>query len=114
MERNALSNVVNLVEVSGLIDLAGVLENRVTEKCLPIFNVNGTYRKVLKSKMFAKLSYTLIDVPPNYTGLVDMGMIWRMAIPTTEYKVKNNGTSLHVGRPHRQSNHHHPGKAPLV
>ncbi len=67
------------------------MENRVTEECLSIFNVNGSFRKVQKSKMLEKLSMQTITKPTPYTALVDMGLIWRIASPNTEDREKDDG-----------------------
>ena len=51
MERDALKAVINLVEVSKLVDLTDLLEHRVVEECVALFNCNGTYRKTQKSNL---------------------------------------------------------------
>ncbi len=76
----ALASVVNLVDVSGLVSLSEVMKHRLTEECLPLSNVNGTFRKTQKSKLLQNLTQQLLEVP-SYTSLVDMGMIWRFASP---------------------------------
>ena len=45
MQRSALKAVIDLVEVSHLVDLAELLEHRVVEECMAIFNSNGRHRK---------------------------------------------------------------------
>lgn len=75
MENRALASVVNLVDVSSLMSLSYVTKYRITEECLTIFNVNGTFRKTQKSKILQKMIQQSVDVP-SYTTLVDMGMIW--------------------------------------
>ena len=45
MERSALKAVINLVEDSQLVKLPELLEHRVVEECVALFNSNGTYRK---------------------------------------------------------------------
>ena len=47
MESKALASVINLASESGM-KLEELFMHRVTEECLPIFNVNGTFRKVQK------------------------------------------------------------------
>ena len=47
MESKALASVINLVSNSGM-ELKRLLEYRVTQECLSIFNVNGMFRKVQK------------------------------------------------------------------
>ena len=56
MERRA---VINLVEVSQFVDLPQLLEHRVVEECMALFNSNGMYKKTQKSKLTQKLSLSL-------------------------------------------------------
>ena len=57
MKQNTLKAVViDLVEVSELVNLNELLEHRVVEECMALFNSNGTYRKTQKSKLIQKLS----------------------------------------------------------
>ena len=53
-----------------------VMKHRLTEECLTLFNVNGTFRKTQKSKILQKLTQQPLDVQ-SYMVFVDMGMIWR-------------------------------------
>ncbi|KAJ8375166.1 hypothetical protein SKAU_G00057460 [Synaphobranchus kaupii] len=92
MERNALKAVINLVEVSQLVNLPDLLENRVVEECVALFNSNGTYRKTQKSKLIHKLFLQSVDLQEPYIALVDMGMIWRMATPSAEDRQTQDGT----------------------
>lgn len=92
MERSALKAVINLVEVSQLVDLSELLAHRVVEECVALFNSNGTYRKTQKSKLIQKLSLQLVNLQEPYVALVDMGMIWRMATPSAEDRQKQDGT----------------------
>jgi hypothetical protein len=92
MERSALKAVIDLVEVSHLVDLAELLENRVVEECMAIFNSCGTYRKTQKSKLIDRLSLQYVDLQGRYTALIDMGMLWRIAPPTAEDRQTQYGT----------------------
>ena len=67
------------------------MKHRLTEECLTLFNVNGTFRKTQKSKLLQKLAQQSHDVQ-SYTALVDMGMIWRLASPTAEDREKGDGS----------------------
>ena len=67
------------------------MKHRLTEECLTLFNVNGTFRKTQKSKLLQKLTQQCLDVSSPYTALVDMGMIWWLALPTTEDREKGDG-----------------------
>jgi hypothetical protein len=42
MERSTLKAVIDLVEVSELVGLPDLLEHRVVEECMALFNCNGT------------------------------------------------------------------------
>ncbi len=55
MESWALAAVVNLVDISGLLSLSEVMKHHLTEECLTLFNVNGTFRKTHKSKLLLQL-----------------------------------------------------------
>ena len=92
MERNALKAVINLVDVSKLVDITELLEHRVIEECVPLFNYNGTYRKTQKSKLIQKFSLQYIQLQEPYIAIVDIGMIWRMATPSAEDRHTQDGT----------------------
>ncbi len=92
MESKAMASVLGLVENSGVLKLEDVLQHRVTAECLSIFNVNGTMRKVQKSKLQEKLTMTPVPEPDVYTSIVDMGLIWHLATPTVEDREKGDGT----------------------
>ncbi|KAL8590504.1 hypothetical protein ACOMHN_010940 [Nucella lapillus] len=79
MEQNALKAVIDLVDVSQLVDLPELLEHRIVEECVALFNSNGTYRKTQKSKLIQRLSLQHVELQEPYVALIDMGMIWRMA-----------------------------------
>ncbi len=42
MEQSALKAVINMVEVSQLVNLPELLEHCVVEECVALFNSNGT------------------------------------------------------------------------
>ena len=92
MEQQALKAVINLVDDSQLVDLHELLEHRVVEECVALFNSNGTYRKTQKSKLIQKFSPQPVDLQEPYIALIDMGMIWRMATPTVEDCQTQDGT----------------------
>ena len=57
------------------VTLVDILENRVSDECLVVFNTNGTMIKTQKSKLlqsfeFASLGFTDLQ---NYTVVVDIG-----------------------------------------
>ena len=100
MERGAFAVIVDLMEISKLVDLTQIMKHRITAKCLPIFNVNGTFREVQKSKLLGKLSLNPVNAPRLYTALVNMGLIWHLATPTPEDR-EVWWHSLYMGRLHR-------------
>jgi hypothetical protein len=97
MESKAMASVLGLVKESGALKLEDVLQHCITVECLSIFNVNGTMQKVQKSKLQEKLTMTPIPEPDVYTSIVDMGLIWHLATPTTEDRGKGDGTKYTWG-----------------
>ena len=92
MERDAMASVLGIVDSSGTLKLEDVMQHRVTPECLSIFNANGTFRKSQKSKLLQKLAMPVTPEPEVYTSVIDMGLIWRLAVPTTEDRDKRDGT----------------------
>lgn len=85
MERSGLAALVDLAEESGMLPLESALEGRVTEECLSLYNADGSMRKTMKSKLLDQFNLDPVaQEPDNYVGIVDMGMIWRLATPTPE------------------------------
>ena len=80
MERSALKAVIDLVEVSQLVDLSELFEHRVIEESMALFHSNGTYRKTHKSNLLRKLFLQSAHIQEKHTALVDMGMCHGMAI----------------------------------
>jgi len=95
MEHNALRAVIDLVENSQLVNLSEMLQHRVIDECVTLFNYNGAYRKTQKSKLIQKFFLQPITLQESYTVLVDtcMGMIWRMATPSPEDRQTQDGAS---------------------
>ena len=85
MENRALASIVNLIDVLSLPELMK------HQECLTLFNANSTFRKTQKSKLLQKLAYQPLDVN-SYMALVDMGMMWCLASPTAEERVKSDGS----------------------
>ena len=90
------------------MNLPKLLEHRVVEACVSLFNSNGTYRKTQKSKLVQKFSLQSVDLQEPYVALIDMGMIWRMATPTAEDRQTQNGT------PYKWSNYVHNHKVSSI
>ena len=93
MGRDTLKAVISLVEVSKLVDLTELLEHRVVEECVALFNCNGTYRKTQRSKRIQKFSLQYVDLQEPYIAIVDIGIIWRMATLSAEDRQTQDGTS---------------------
>ena len=91
MESKALASVIDLAGNSGIY-LQDLFKFRVTQECLSIFNVNGTFRKVQKSKLVQCFNIDKVDCPNVYIALIDMGMVLRQAIPNGDYRAKLDGS----------------------
>ena len=57
----------------------------MTEECLSMYNVDGSMRKISKSKLLHRFNLDPVPEKPHYhISLVDMGLIWQLATPTPE------------------------------
>ena len=86
---------IKLVDLCVKEDLP-IFESRITEECLSIYNVNGTIRKIQKSKLKDLLTFNEIN-PLHYVTIVDAGYFWRLSTPKSEEYQKNDG-SLYTWR----------------
>ena len=85
MEKNGLATLMDFAEKNSLIDLETFLEGRITEECLSLYNVDGSMRKTAKSKVLQGFVRKQHDGGlQSCISFVDMGLIWRLATPTTE------------------------------
>ena len=85
MEKAGLATLKDVADGSGLIKLESVLEWRVTDECLSVFNVDGSMHKTCKSKLLQEFTLDPVSKKPhNHISLVDMGLIWRLATPSSE------------------------------
>ena len=85
MENRAMAKLCTLAE-GKLLNLEYVMEYRLTDVCLAIFNINGSMRKPLKSILVECFTLKETTVDNRMVVLVDMGMLWRIATPTsTDY-----------------------------
>ena len=91
METKAPS-VLYLVEHSGSLKFEQALQHHIAQETLSLFNVNGTMRKVQKSKLLEKFTMTSITEADTYTMIVDMGLIWRTAAPNIEDRQECDGS----------------------
>ena len=85
MEQPGLASIISLAEGVGCLSLEQILKNRITDEWLSMFHVDGSKRKTTKCKLFECLNMTNVVLELNeYSSIVDMGMIWYLAIPNTE------------------------------
>jgi len=94
MEKSGLATLIDLTVGSGMVKLESVLEWRVTDECLSVYNVDGSMRKTCKSKLLYKFKlHPVPEKPQDHISLVDMGLIWRLATPTSDDReaVKRDG-----------------------
>ena len=59
------------------------MKYRVTDISLPLFNLDGTIRKAMKSKLQECLYFVSENLHSNI-AIIDMGLLWRAALPTKE------------------------------
>ena len=87
MERVGLASMIGLLKNTLAADI--IFENRVTEECLSIFNVDGSFRRTAKHKLLDHLNLQpTADKPALYYSLIDMSMLFRLATPTPEDREK--------------------------
>ena len=91
MERAGLAAIIDTVEKGGLVNLSEILQYRITKESLLVFNANGAFQKVRKSKLIQKLNFVPVD-PRVSVAIVEMVMIWRMPTPTREDWEKADAT----------------------
>ncbi|KAG1654985.1 hypothetical protein GQR58_024759 [Nymphon striatum] len=93
MESAGLAAIIELAEGTGALTLEEIMENRVTEECLSIFNVDGSLRHTAKSKLFEHLNLQpTADKPAIYSSLIDMSMLFHLATPADREKKKQDGS----------------------
>ena len=96
MEQAGLAAAVELAEGVGALSVEEILEFRLTDECLSMYYADGSQRKPAKSKLLEHLNLnTVVNIPTEYSSLVDMGFIWRLATPTAEdrERVRRDGRS---------------------
>ena len=80
VENDAMSRVIS--EYCGTdVTLIDILENRITDECLAVFNTNWTMVKTQKSKLLQSFVFAPLDFTDmqNYTAVVDMGFFWGLS-----------------------------------
>ena len=77
-----------LIDFAGkndLIKLEKILVRRISDECLSMVNADGSIRKTEKSKLLQSFNrQPVIDKRRVYFSIVDMGLIWLFATPTSE------------------------------
>ena len=74
------------------------MQYRVTDNCLPIFNINGTMRKAVKAKLCECFTFKEAEASHNPTiALVDMGLLWRLAMQSKEDREEVDGSTFTWG-----------------
>ena len=93
MEIEAMSRVVSECWWED-IKLEDIMKYRVTNECLSLFNTNGMIIKNQKSKLLQMLNFVEIQQSQldQYVAEVDMGFIWRLCMPSSEDREKNDET----------------------
>jgi len=93
MENEAMSKIISDY-CDSKVSLTDILQHRVTDECLSLFNTNGTMVKTQKSKFLQSLAFSPIspDEMPNYSAIIDMGFFWRYCIPSAEDQEKRDET----------------------
>ena len=74
------------------LDLNEMMKHRLTNISLPLFNIDGTIRKAMKSKLLECLNFTPEKTTSNIS-IIDMGLLWRVSMPTKEYRETPKGSS---------------------
>ena len=93
VENDAMSRVIS--EYCGTdATLIDILENRVTDECLAVFNTNGTMVKTQKSKLLQSFVFAPLDFSDlqNYRAVLDMVFFCRLCTPTPEHREKGDET----------------------
>ena len=85
IERSGLAALLELADGTGEVNLERVLKYRITQESLSIFNVDGTMHKASKCPLLGFFKLDVLESgPEEYISIVDMGLIWRKASPTSE------------------------------
>ena len=74
MESMGLTAIIEIVGNSGIMNLNEILQYRITEESLSVFNAIGNFQKVQITKLIQKLNLVPVD-PRVYVAAVDMRII---------------------------------------
>ena len=92
MENKALVELVNAAQKSAL-DMTEVMKHRLTDICLPLFNIDRSIRKAMKFKLLECFQFNMENTRSNI-AIIDMGLIWRAAMPSKSEREAPGGTRL--------------------
>ena len=70
-----------------------VMKHRLTDICLPLFNIDWSIRKAMKSKLLECFQFNMENTRSNI-AIIDMGLIWRAARPSKSEREAPGGTRL--------------------
>ena len=85
-----MASIIALAEADDeKCNLVYVMDYRITDECLPIFNVNGTMRKTQKSKLVDALNMEVINPAPK-----EYIHCRRLSTPSLEDRERSDGTSF--------------------
>ena len=75
------------------LSLEDILELRLTDQCLSMYYADGSQRKLTRSTLLEHLNIKTVTIPTDYSSIVDIRLLWRLATPTTENSetVRGNG-----------------------
>ena len=89
MEGPGLTSVIGLLEGTGALQAVYIFEDRVTEECLSIFNVDSSFRHTAKHKLLEHMHLQpTADKSVLYYSVIDMSMLFCLATPTPEDREK--------------------------
>ena len=90
MENKALMALVNVAQKSAL-DMTEVM--KLTDIYLPLFNIDWSIRKAMKSKLLECFQFNMENTRSNI-AIIDMRLIWRAAMPSKSEREASGGTRL--------------------
>ena len=76
------------------IDFMQVIKHRLTKEWLSVFNINAEMIKAQKGKNAEKLKFVSLNQFDNCTALVDMGLLYKLATPSTKDREKSDETQF--------------------
>ena len=68
------------------------MKHRLTDICLPLFNIDRSIRKAMKFKLLECFQFNMENT--RSIAIIDMGLIWRAAMPSKSERAAPGGTRL--------------------